>query len=130
KVLELEHYLDVLVKKPGALAGCTPLQQWRAQGRWPETFDRFWAHLQQRRGKTEGTRSMIEVLLLGREHGYDQLRDAVNQALAIGGSDVAIIRYLLKVGGLEKRPASEVLEVGWLSRMNGLCPACKITIGC
>ena len=35
KVLELEHYLDVLEKKPGALAGSTALEQCRAQGRWP-----------------------------------------------------------------------------------------------
>ena len=31
---ELEHYLDVLERKPGALAGSTPLAQWRAKGRW------------------------------------------------------------------------------------------------
>jgi hypothetical protein len=29
KILDLEHYLDVLRKKPGALAGSTPLAQWR-----------------------------------------------------------------------------------------------------
>lgn len=116
KVLNLEHYLDVLVKKPGALAGSTPLEQWRAQGRWPESFDQFWANLGQRLGKADGTRAMIEVLLLGREHGYDRLRQAVEQALAVGGCDVGMIRYLLKVEGLEKRPAGVALEVGWLSR--------------
>ncbi len=42
KVLDLEHYLDVLVKKPGAFAGSTPLEQWRSSGRWPVSYDRFW----------------------------------------------------------------------------------------
>lgn len=116
KILELEHYLDVLVKKPGALAGSMALEQWRQQGRWPESFDRFWANLRERRGKAEGTRAMIEVLLLGREHGYDRLRQAVEQALAVGGSDVALIRYLLKMERLEKRVAAEALDVGWLDR--------------
>ncbi len=116
KVLDLEHYLDVLLKKPGALAGSTPLEQWRAQGRWPESFDQFWGKLQQRRGKADGTRAMIEVLLLGREHGYERVRQAVEQALAMGGSDVGVIRYLLKLEGLEKRPAGVALDVGWLSR--------------
>jgi len=51
KVLNLEHYLEALTKKPGAFAGCTPLEQWRAQGRWPASFDRFWEALKQRRGK-------------------------------------------------------------------------------
>jgi len=33
KIFDLEHYLDVLDRKPGALRGSTPLAQWRAQGR-------------------------------------------------------------------------------------------------
>ena len=45
QVLDLEHYLDVLAKKPGALAGSRPLQQWREHGRWPEGFDRLWQGL-------------------------------------------------------------------------------------
>ena len=40
-ILNLEHYLDVLERKPGALAGSTPLEQWRRQGRWPESYDVF-----------------------------------------------------------------------------------------
>jgi len=28
-----------------AFAGSTPLEQWRAQGRWPASFDRFWEML-------------------------------------------------------------------------------------
>ena len=115
KVLNLEHYLDVLVKKPGALAGSTPLKQWRAQGRWPASFDRFWGNLQERRGRQDGTRAMIDVLLLGREHGYERIREAVEQALGMGASDVAVTRYLLE-GNVEPRAAAPALEVGWLSR--------------
>ena len=59
---------------------------------------------------------MIDVLLLGREHGYDRLRQAVEQALEMGGSDVGVIRYLLKLPELEKRAVGEALDVGWLSR--------------
>ena len=36
QILDLEHYLDVLEKKPGAMPGSTPLEQWRQAGRWPE----------------------------------------------------------------------------------------------
>ena len=116
KVLDLEHYLDVLAKKPGALAGSMPLEQWRAQGRWPESFDRFWRNLQQRRGRQDGTRAMIEVLLLGREHGYEALGRAIEQALSLGGSDVAVIRYLLEGEQIEQRVPAAALEVGWLER--------------
>jgi hypothetical protein len=130
KILDLEHYLDVLAKKPGALAGSTALEQWRAQGRWPESFDQFWANLEQRRGKADGTRAMIDVLLLGREHGYDRLRQAVEQAVAMGGSDVGVIRYLLKLPDLEKRTAGEALDVGCSAATNGRSRTCTITTGC
>ena len=50
QILNLEHYLDVLEKKPGAMAGSTPLQQWRQAGRWPECLDRIWRQLEQRHG--------------------------------------------------------------------------------
>jgi hypothetical protein len=80
-VLELEHYLDVLMQKPGALAGSTALEQCRAQGRWPASYDRFWEMLRQRQGKQAGTRAMVEVLLLAREHGSTAVRQAVEEAL-------------------------------------------------
>jgi hypothetical protein len=68
-VLDLEHYLDVLQKKPGALAGSTALEQCRSKGRWPASHDGFWARVSEREGQQAGTRAMIEVLVLGRTHG-------------------------------------------------------------
>jgi hypothetical protein len=65
KVLELEHYPDVLTKKPGALAGSTELEQCRAQARSPASYDQFWDVLRQRQGKQEGTRAMIDILAAG-----------------------------------------------------------------
>jgi hypothetical protein len=59
---------------------------------------------------------MIEVLQLGRAHGYDHLRQAIEQALEMGGSDVGVIRFLLEVDRLEKRIPAEAIEVGWLNR--------------
>ena len=37
QVLELEHYLEVLERKPGALIGSKPLALWREKGLWPQT---------------------------------------------------------------------------------------------
>src|SRR5262249_3459213 len=52
QVLNLEHYLDVLERKPGAMANSTPLAQWRQAGRWPECLDRMWKQLEERHGKS------------------------------------------------------------------------------
>jgi transposase len=115
KVLDLEHYLEVLIKKPGALAGSTPLEQWRAKGRWPESYDEFWQVLKERQGKQDGTRSMIELIMLGRKHGYRELEQAVDQALEIGCSDVSAVRLLLHAAGCEARKSPEAVEIGALS---------------
>jgi hypothetical protein len=114
QVLDLEHYLDVLVHKPGALAGATPLAQWRAQGRWPASYDTLWAQLQQRQGRQAGTRAMITVLQLGRVHGEARLHACVAQALAWGCADPAAVRYLLTAGDLEHAPPVAV-DVGALA---------------
>lgn len=55
QILELEHYLDVLSRKPGALAGSRPLEQQRRAGLWPASFDEIWQSLMTRHGKQTGT---------------------------------------------------------------------------
>jgi transposase len=112
KVLDLEHYLEVLLKKPGALAGSTPLEQWRSRGRWPESYDKFWKILNERQGKQDGTRAMIELIMLGRKHGYRELEQAVSKALDIGCFDIGAVRLLLHT---ESPKTQGPLEVGALS---------------
>ena len=114
KVLNLEHYLDALTKKPGAFAGSTALEQWRAQGRWPASFDRFWEALKQRRGKQAGTRAMIDVLLLGRQYGYVRLKEALEKSLDLSCFDAEAVRLLLATDQAGKRAAGEAVEIGAL----------------
>ena len=116
KVLELAHYLDALTKKPGAFAGSTALEQCRAQGRWPASYDQFWGVLKQRQGRDSGTRAMIDVLLLSREHESTRVRQAVEEALRLGCSDVGAVRYLLGGASRERPPAVGPMELGALSR--------------
>jgi hypothetical protein len=113
QVLDLEHYLDVLARKPGAFAGSKPLQQWRAEGRWTRAFDELWESLQQRHGVADGTREMIAVLQLGRRCGYLQLSGAIAKALACGVCDTAAVSYLLKAPALATQsPALLLVETG------------------
>ena len=125
KVLNLEHYLEALSKKPGAFAGSTPLEQWRAQGRWPASFDGFWEMLKERRGQQPGTRAMIEVLLLGRPCGYARLQAAVEKALAMNCFDVEAVRLLLDTEGKGRREPREAVEVGALRAYDRPQPSTK-----
>ena len=120
-MLDLEHYLDVLGHKPGALAGSRPLEQWRQSGRWPACHDVLWDRLRARHGKQDGTRAMVAVLMLGREFGEERLRAAIATAVSLGASDAAAVRYLLDEAGLHKaRPAP--VDVGELARYDRPVP--------
>lgn len=103
QILNLEHYLDVLEKKPGAMAGSTPLQQWRQAGRWPECLDRIWHQLEQRHGRSAGTREMITLVRAGSVAGWDRLISAVEQALRLGVTDAAAVLHILNMPDPEER---------------------------
>jgi transposase len=115
QVLDLEHYLDVLSRKPGALAGSRPLEQQRRAGLWPDSFDQIWQSLMMRHGKQTGTREMIELLKLTRQFGQERLRLAIETALETGCTDAAAVQHLLQAEDLS-RPICEAIDIGALER--------------
>ena len=103
QILNLEHYLDVLEKKPGAMANSTPLQQWRQAGRWPACLDRIWDRLEQRLGKSHGTREMITLVRTGSVSGWERLIAAVEEALRIGVTDAAAVLHIMRMPDPDER---------------------------
>jgi len=101
--LNLEHYLDVLEKKPGAMSGSTPLQQWRQAGRWPACLDRIWERLEQKLGKSAGTREMITLVRAGLSEGWERVIAAVEESLRIGVTDAAAVLHILRMPDPEER---------------------------
>jgi len=108
QILNLEHYLDVLEKKPGAMAGSTPLEQWRQAGRWPECLDRIWKKLEQRHGRSGGTREMISLVRAGLSDGWDRLIAAVEEALRLGVTDAAAVTHILHMPDAAERRRYEI----------------------
>jgi transposase len=103
QILNLEHYLDVLEKKPGAMAGSTPLEQWRQAGRWPKCMDQMLAQLELRHGKSKGTREMIELVRAGLSDDWQRLIAAVEEALRLGISDAAAVMHIMHMPDPEQR---------------------------
>jgi hypothetical protein len=58
---------------------------------------------------------MIELLTLGKRHGWDRLQQVVEQSLALGCTDAAAVRHLLTATELS-RPRIELLELNALER--------------
>jgi transposase len=121
EILDLEHYLDVLERKPGALAGSKPLEQWRRAGRWPTSYDQLWQALIERLGKPAGTKEMIGLLQLGRQHGQAAVRRAIETALALGCRDSGAVRHLLAASHLD-RGVPVAVDIGDLVRFERPLP--------
>ena len=66
EILVLDHYLEVLRRKPGALPGATALAQARAAGTFTAAHQGYWDAARRKHGDAAGTRALIEVLLAHR----------------------------------------------------------------
>ena len=93
KVLDLDHYLEILLRKPGALPGAAALVQARASGVFTPAHDAFWAAARKALGDSAGTRALVEVLLLHRYLEHADVLAGVSAALAVGSvsADVAAV---------------------------------------
>ena len=82
--LVLDHYLEALVRKPGALPGATALEQAKAAGKLTPVHDAWWAAACKAHGDRDGTRALIEVLLLGRRVPHEDLVTGLAATLRVG----------------------------------------------
>lgn len=92
----LDHYLELLARKPGALARSLPLAQERDRGHWPAPFDDLWQLLREKLGRSEADQQMVDVLMLAREHGPARVQLAVRGALAAGAIDGRAVAVLAR----------------------------------
>jgi hypothetical protein len=82
--IDLDHYLEVLLRKPGVLPGAKALEQTRASGRFTPVHDAWWAAACKARGDADGTRALIEVLKLHRHLPHDHVVAGLATALRAG----------------------------------------------
>jgi len=89
--LELDHYLEGLLRKPGALPGATVLEQARAAGRFTPVHDAWWAAARAAHGDTPGTRALVEVLLLHRRMAHAHVIAGIAAALLAGAMTADVV---------------------------------------
>jgi len=93
---QLDHYLELLARKPGGLEHSVALAQERDRGAWPAAFDQLWAVLTDRYGRSDAARQMVDVVLLCRDHGPDRVALAVRGALTAGPIDGRAVAVLAR----------------------------------
>jgi transposase len=91
QTLALDHYLEVLARKPGALASSLTLAQARDAGVFTSAHERFWRRARRKLGDGAGTRALIEVLLLHRSLPFVAVHAALDTVEAIGSVDPALV---------------------------------------
>jgi transposase len=101
EVLLLDHYLEVLLVKPGALPAATALARAKRTGAFSGVHERFWRTARARLGDRDGTRALIEVLLLHRTMTTGAVLAGMTAALAVECVDPDVV-------AIEARRASEL----------------------
>ncbi len=89
--LTLDHYLEVLTRKPGALPGATALVQARAAGTFTKVHQRFWDAARAADGDRAGTRALVGVLLLHRTLPTAAVQAGMHAALTMGRFDPDLV---------------------------------------
>ncbi|MFF4598133.1 IS21 family transposase [Amycolatopsis sp. NPDC001319] len=87
----LDHYLEILLGKPGALPGSTALATARAEGTFTTVHDAFWNAAREAHGDRDGTRLLIQVLLLHRQLAAEFVIAGITTALQVCGTSPDLV---------------------------------------
>jgi hypothetical protein len=106
--LELDHYLEALVRKPGAFPGSTALEQARSAGKFTPVHDAWWDQAKKIHGERDGTRALIEVLLLSRHLSHEHVVAGMAAALRAGAMTAdAVALEARKAAQADTEPSPE-----------------------
>ena len=119
--LVLDHYLEVLAVKPGALPGAAALARARTSGQFSATHQAYWDRARRVLGDREGTKALIEVLLLHRTMSWAAVVAGMRAALATGVVDPAVVAIEARRDG-ETDVASAIPMGGSLVRFDRPVP--------
>ena len=121
EILVLDHYLEVLRRKPGALPGATALAQARTAATFTAAHQQYWDAARRRHGDAAGTRALIEVLLAHRTLPAAALQAAMTRAVEAGVLDAQAV--LIDARRQAGRQVAPVIPIGALARYDRPAPA-------
>ena len=91
ETLVLDHYLEALMRKPGAFAGSVPLDQARAAGVFTGAHEALWSAARRASGEPAATRVLVEVLLLHRHMAAADVITGIEAALPVGAHAADVV---------------------------------------
>lgn len=92
-ILEPDHYLSLIQKRPGAFHAARPIRQWRPQ--WPASLELLLNRFQQHQGETDGIKDFITVLMLYKDNDVKDVNAAVELTLESHVSSSDGVKHIL-----------------------------------
>lgn len=117
----LDHYLEVLVGKPGAFPGATALAQAKASGADTSSHQRHWDAARRGRGDGPGTRALVELLLAHGTLPTHALTAAMDRAVETNMLNPEVVIIDARRAG--QQHVAAVVPIGELNRYDRPTPS-------
>ncbi|MCP5088194.1 MAG: IS21 family transposase [Rhodobacteraceae bacterium] len=101
-ILDPQHYLGLLTRRPRAFERARPLRQWRET--WPPVFETYWTVLKERFPDHQGTGVFIRILQLCTDYAEETLAEALEMALVCHCYNYDGVRELVRRVAEPARP--------------------------
>lgn len=110
-ILDPQHYLPLLERRPGAFDHAKPIRRWRES--WPPVYERVLARLRAQWPDGRGVREFVRVLKLHQDHPADLIAQAIEQALEYGCAHADGVKLCLHQLMNPETPVSPLDLVRW-----------------
>jgi len=129
QTLVLDHYLEILARKPGAMPGALATAQARERGVLTAAHEAFWKRARHKSGDSGGTRALVEVLLLHRSLPFIAVHAALDTANRIGSADPALVAIEARRITEGRGPTGSAVERPALRRFDRDAPVLTVYDG-
>ena len=106
-ILEPNHYLKLLSRKPGAFERARPVNIIKES--WPKIFHQLLDGLNYKYGETEGKKQFIEILLLHKKYSQAELKAAIEIILETGSISYELVNHFLQWAYKEEKKAETLV---------------------
>ena len=106
-IIEPNHYLKLLSRKPGAFERAKPINIIIES--WPEIFHKLLNRLNDKHGDAEGKKQFIKILLLEKKYSQSELQAAIEIVLETGGISFELVNHFLEWAYQEDRKSETLL---------------------
>ena len=93
EICDPQHYLSLLVQRPGAFEHAKPLRQWR--NTWPDAYETLYQQMCKAAPQGEGLREFLRILALHEVHTSTDIEQAIKMVLACGRANYDSVKLCL-----------------------------------